>query len=634
MSRKRNSIKLKLNIYILGAAAIIYCIAIGYISYRLRTIAYNDAIEIVKGSNREFRNKISQELNVMMESARTMKNIFNDHRIYDPTNREEFFDRILSSNLENNPQFLSVGIYWEKRAIDENYHKKNGRYRIICYRTNNQIKYQKDLVDTTNTELTGIYYDVRAQNKDMIIDPYYDTVSGDLNGILMTSLFTPIQNRNGQLEGLVGIDISLSQMNKLISHVNPLSESKSYIIGGNRMIVAHTDPSLTGKKFYENQVDSATFKTGFGQVSDKDSHSFTYYNSEIKEKYFVSLETISIANEPTNWIIGVEVPLRIILKDANNVLYQSILTGIIGLLLLFVIIYLIASRITSPIIKGVNFAQSISSGNLSSTIDIDQNDEIGDLAESLSVMAAKLTTIIRNITESSEIITNNSSELLNSSVKLSEGANNQATSSEEISSAMGHMLLRIQQNTANARETESIAVKAASGIQAGNEASKMLITSMENIDRKITILGDIAKQTNLLAINAAIEASRYGIQGKGFAVVAAEIKKLAEHSQQAAKEINKLSAIGLFQAKETGEKLEEIIPDIELTAQLVRQIATSNNEQKNSSEEINAGIQQLNIVTQQNAESSFELSINSKNLSKEAENLKKLIAYFNIDNQS
>jgi methyl-accepting chemotaxis protein len=143
-------------------------------------------------------------------------------------------------------------------------------------------------------------------------------------------------------------------------------------------------------------------------------------------------------------------------------------------------------------------------------------------------------------------------------------------------------------------------------------------------------VGEIAKQTNLLAINAAIEASRYGIQGKGFAVVAAEIKKLAEKSQLAAKEINELSTHGLIQARETGEKLLEIIPDIEQTAMLVKEIAASSMDQKLSSEEINNGIKQLNKVTQQNAESSFGLSINSKEMSKQAAKLKRLISYFRI----
>jgi len=168
------------------------------------------------------------------------------------------------------------------------------------------------------------------------------------------------------------------------------------------------------------------------------------------------------------------------------------------------------------------------------------------------------------------------------------------------------------------------------GIQEGNEATKNLILSMNNIVQKISIVGEIAKQTNLLAINAAIEASRYGIQGKGFAVVAAEVKKLAEKSQLAAKEINELSTLGLIQARETGEKLLEIIPDIEQTAMLVKEIAASSMDQKLSSEEINNGIKQLNKVTQQNAESSFGLSINSKEMSKQAANLKKLISYFRI----
>ena len=636
MARKRYSLKFKLITYILGVATLIYCLTIAYTSYRLKNIAYTDAIEIVKGSNREFRNKISEELNVMMESARTMRNVFNDHRKYDAVARDEFFDRILSGNLENNPHFLSVGLYWEKRALDAKYTKKNGRIRNICYRVNNQIKFQKEEVDTTNNEIKGIYYDIREKNQISIIDPYYDMVSGELNGVLMTSLLVPIQDSKGKFEGLVGIDIALAQMNKLIAHVNPLKESKSYIIGGNRMIVAHTDQTLTGGKFYSNLAnDSIVYKKEIDKTSSSSSsNSFTYLNSAKNEEYFVSLETISIGDQPTNWIIGIEVPTRIILAEAKSVLIQTIFAAVAGLLLLFLIIYFIAIRITNPIIKGVNFARTIASGNINTTISINQNDEIGDLAESLSLMAAKLTTTISNIIECSDAITKRSTELLDSSVELAEGANNQASSSEEISTSMEQMLYRNQQNTKNAQETESIAIKAAHGIQSGNEATKALIESMENIARKITIVGDIAKQTNLLAINAAIEASRYGIQGKGFGVVAAEIKKLAENSQQAAKEINQLSAIGLFQAKEAGDKLAEIIPDIELTADLVRQIVTSNNKQKINFEEINSGIQQLNIVTQQNAESSFELSQNSNNISKEAENLKKLISYFKIDGLS
>lgn len=634
MGRSRYSLKLKLNVYILSAATIIYCLAIGYISYRLKEIAYSDSVEIVKGSTRENRNKISEELNVMMESARTMRNVFSTYDKYTPAQRDAFFDNVLYSNLEKNPNFLTIGLYWEIKTLNKNYKKKNGRIRNSFYRANNQIKMQKAVVDTTNAELKGIYYTARRLNREMVWDPYYDVVTKELEGVLMTALFVPIQSSVGSFEGMVGIDISLSQMNKLIAGIKPFEGSVAYIVGGNRMVVAHTDQSLTGKDFFRTLYsDSTAFKSGFEQVKSSLSNSFTYTNKKNDKEYFVSFEPILINGAPTNWVIGVEVPTEIILREAQKVLIQAILTGALGLLLLYLIIYFIAAKISNPIIKGVEFAKSISSGNLNAKLSIQQNDEIGDLAESLSLMAERLTNIIGEIVESSDAIAESSLELFDSSGKLADGANNQAASSEEISASMELVLTRIQQNTVNAQETEKIAVKATRGIQEGNESTQALIQSMNDIAEKISIIGEIAKQTNLLAFNAAIEASKYGIEGKGFGVVASEIKKLAERSQLAANEINQLSSKGLIQAEETGTKLLEIIPDIEHTAKLVKEIVVLSLEQKISSEEINHGIHRLNRVTQQNAESSFELSLNSQKISKQAENLKKLIAYFRIDGE-
>lgn len=632
MRRRRYSLKFKLNAYILSAATIIYCVAIGYVSYRLKTIAYTDSVEIVKGSTREYRNKISEELNVMMESARTLRNIFSTHKKYTPVQRDAFFETILHNNLEKNPNFLSVALYWELKALDENYKKKNGRIRNSFYRVNNQIKLNKAIVDMTDDEIKGIYYTARDLNKEMLWDPYYDVVTKELAGVLMTALFVPIQNSSGRFEGLVGIDISLTEMNRLIAGVKPFEEAVSYIVGGNRMIVAHTEQELTGKNFFGSMTsDSTTFKAGFDKVKINMSNSFTYINSVSKEEYFVSLEPIKIGDNLTNWIIGVEVPTRVILKEARKVLITTILVGFFGLVLLYIVIYFIALKIIDPILKGVDFAKTISTGNLSAKLSIKQNDEIGDLSESLSLMAARLTSTMSEIIDSSDAIANSSVDLLASSVSLSEGANNQAASSEEISTSIELMLTRIQENTKNAQETEKIAYKAVSGIQEGNKSTKILIQSMEDIVQKISIVGEIAVQTNLLALNASIEASRFGVDGKGFGVVAAEIKKLSERSAQAAKDINELSSLGLHQAEKTGQKLLEIVPDIEHTAKLVKQIAASSLEQKISSEEINQGIQQLNLVTQQNAESSFGLSVNSQTISKQAENLKKLIAYFRID---
>jgi len=632
MSRGRFNLKFKLNVYILSVATIIYCITFGYISYRLKEISYNSSVEIVKGSTREYQNKISAELNVMMESARTMKNAFEVYPKLKPENRDEFYDRLLTSNFAKHPEYLSIGVYWELKALDSTYNKKNGRFWNGFFREGNKILNQKAIEDTTNQELTSTYYQVRKMNKETIVNPYYDQTTKEMKGILMTSLLTPIQNEAGQFIGMVGIDISLSHMNQLISSIKPYKEAISYIISENQIVVAHTNTLLTGKNFTSSlAADSSVFKNEAFSNNQGGNKSFTYKSTTDGEEYFVSFEPILIDNEDTNWIIGVEVPTEVILNEAKLVFIKAAIASILGLIFMYVIIYFIAVKITNPIVKGVEFAKSISVGNLNAKLDVQQNDEIGDLAESLSLMAAKLTGIMSEIIQSSEAIAEGSLESMDSSVKLADGANNQAASSEEISTSMELMLSRIQQNTRNAQETEKIAIKAALGIQDGNESTKALIQSMNNIVQKISIIGEIAKQTNLLAINAAIEASRYGIQGKGFGVVAAEIKKLAERSQLAAKEINELSTKGLLQARETGTKLQNIIPDIEHTANLVKQIAASSLEQKISSEEINQGIQQLNIVTQQNAEASFELSVNSKNISRQAKNLKQLIAYFKIE---
>lgn len=632
MSRGRFNLKFKLNVYILSVATIIYCITFGYISYRLKEISYNSSVEIVKGSTREYQNKISAELNVMMESARTMKNAFEVYPKLKPENRDEFYDRLLTSNFAKHPEYLSIGVYWELKALDTTYNKKNGRFWNGFFREGNKILNQKAIEDTTNQELTSTYYQVRKMNKETIVNPYYDQTTKEMKGILMTSLLTPIQNEAGQFIGMVGIDISLSHMNQLISSIKPYKEAISYIISENQIVVAHTNTLLTGKNFTSSlAADSSVFKNEAFSNNQGVHKSFTYKSSTDGEEYFVSFEPILIDNKDTNWIIGVEVPTDVILNEAKLVFIKAAIASILGLIFMYVIIYFIAVKITNPIVKGVEFAKSISAGNLNAKLDVQQNDEIGDLAESLSLMAAKLTGIMSEIIQSSEAIAEGSLESMDSSVKLADGANNQAASSEEISTSMELMLSRIQQNTRNAQKTEKIAIKAALGIQDGNESTKALIQSMNNIVQKISIIGEIAKQTNLLAINAAIEASRYGIQGKGFGVVAAEIKKLAERSQLAAKEINELSTKGLLQARETGTKLQNIIPDIEHTANLVKQIAASSLEQKISSEEINQGIQQLNIVTQQNAEASFELSVNSKNISRQAKNLKQLIAYFKVE---
>jgi methyl-accepting chemotaxis protein len=157
---------------------------------------------------------------------------------------------------------------------------------------------------------------------------------------------------------------------------------------------------------------------------------------------------------------------------------------------------------------------------------------------------------------------------------------------------------------------------------------------MKEIAAKIGIIDDIAYQTNLLALNAAIEAARAGDHGKGFAVVAAEVRKLAERSQSAAKEIGELAGNSVATSERAGKLLGQIVPSIQKTSELVQEIAAASAEQSESVTQIGGAMGQLSKATQQNASASEELAATSEELSGQAEQLQQSVAFFKIEKES
>jgi len=199
-----------------------------------------------------------------------------------------------------------------------------------------------------------------------------------------------------------------------------------------------------------------------------------------------------------------------------------------------------------------------------------------------------------------------------------------------VSSSMEQMHANIQQNTENARETEVIASQAAEGMRVSNESSKISAKHLSEITGKISIIKDIAFQTNILALNAAVEAARAGHEGRGFAVVAAEVRRLAERSQQAAVEINKTSKLTMESSAESSALLDAITPQIQKTAGLVQEITVASLEQVTGVEQINNALQQLNHVTQRNAANAEEISSAARDLDILSRKLTDAISVFHI----
>jgi methyl-accepting chemotaxis protein len=177
-------------------------------------------------------------------------------------------------------------------------------------------------------------------------------------------------------------------------------------------------------------------------------------------------------------------------------------------------------------------------------------------------------------------------------------------------------------------ETERIALKSATDARESGRVVADAVTAMQTIAERILIVQEIARQTDLLALNAAVEAARAGEHGRGFAVVAAEVRKLAERSQTAATEISSLSTATVRTAANAGTMLEALVPDIEVTARLVTEIATAARELATGSLQISMSMQQLDKVTQENAAAAEEMSSSATELAAQAETLTESVRYF------
>jgi methyl-accepting chemotaxis protein len=276
-------------------------------------------------------------------------------------------------------------------------------------------------------------------------------------------------------------------------------------------------------------------------------------------------------------------------------------------------------------------AKMVAQGDL--TITLAKRSDNDELMGALSDMVLRLSEIVSQVMEAAQNVALSSGEMSKSAVQISEGANEQSASAEEVSSAIEQMASTIQQNSDNSVVTEKIAVSSAQGMLDVSTGAQKSLEAMRKISDKVKIINDIAEKTDILAINAAIEAARAGEQGKGFAVVASEVRKLAEVSQKAAVEINELTASSLRVTEESGALMSRIIPEIQKTAQLVKEIAASSNEQRMGSEQITKAVVQFTTVTQQNAAAAEEMSSSSEELASQAEFLKDSIGFFSTGKQ-
>ncbi len=320
--------------------------------------------------------------------------------------------------------------------------------------------------------------------------------------------------------------------------------------------------------------------------------------------------------------------------DAQNRALLFVVGVSFAALVLAVVLAMVITRsISIPLRSGVSVADSIARGDLSVRAPrslLGRKDETGDLIRSLETMKDSLLSIVERIKSASRNLSSGSRQINDTAQSLSQGATQQAASAQEVAASVEEMSSTIKQNAENASQTEAMAQKSSRGADEGGLSVNETVQAMREIAGRIGVVEEIARQTNLLALNAAIEAARAGEAGKGFAVVASEVRKLAERSQGASKEIGELSSRSIGVAEKAGASINGIVPDIKKTATLIQEIAAASREQSAGADQIGKAMSQLDEIIQRTAAASEELASMAEEFNGQSDSLLEAVSFFRL----
>ncbi|HEX8394417.1 MAG TPA: methyl-accepting chemotaxis protein [Longimicrobium sp.] len=290
----------------------------------------------------------------------------------------------------------------------------------------------------------------------------------------------------------------------------------------------------------------------------------------------------------------------------------------------------VSRMIARPLAEAVAAANRLADGDLETEVRTGGRDEVGALLAAMANMTQRMGSTIADVRAAAEGVATASSQVSATAQSLSQGTSEQAASVQETVASLEEMGATIDQNAANSRQTEQIASAGASDAGESGAAVSDTVEAMKTIADKVSIVEEIAYQTNLLALNAAIEAGRAGEHGRGFAVVAAEVRKLAERSQAAAKEIGEMSSSSVAKAERSGQLLSALVPAIRRTAELVQEVSAASREQSAGVGQMNRAMGQLDQVTQRNASAAEELASTAEEMAAQAETLQQLMGFFRV----
>jgi methyl-accepting chemotaxis protein len=328
----------------------------------------------------------------------------------------------------------------------------------------------------------------------------------------------------------------------------------------------------------------------------------------------------------------IQVDYSIIVKELKRLIGIMSISVVVALIVFLWTLAYINRDVVKGIHAAVRQATNIAAGRLAIGNDISKRqDEIGILERAFRDMLVKFNEVVVNIQVKSDKIQEIGAGLGLASEQLSEGASEQASSAEEVSSSMEEMVGNIHQNTSNAENTNANSSTISKAINEGTSMARETAGLMNEVKERLSVMQDLARQTNILALNAAVEAARAGEHGRGFSVVAAEVRKLAEKSRVDAENIIQSVDKGNDFASRTQEYLSSVLPSLKDNADNIEEITAASKEQSIGADQINTALSELNKSTQHNAALASEIENHSQALKSLSDDMQQSIDFFQLD---
>ncbi|GAB0149693.1 methyl-accepting chemotaxis protein [Marichromatium sp. PS1] len=590
--------------------------------------------------------------------------------------RRDYFSGLLQSYLRDHQELVGAWMVWEPDAFDgedgrfagTEAHDATGRFIPYWYRDG----------ETIGTEIledyeTRDYYRLAKQSgKTVVLDPYLYALGGVDQ--LLTSIAVPILEQ-GRVVGVVGVDLLISDLQAQVAKIRPF-DGVTALFSGTGTVIAHPDERRLGKDLRETDTDVLGEDMGRFVTALERGESFVTqrWSDSLDGEALVISQPLALTGTEQHWTIAMALPVSKVLAHVNAMITKVVLIGLVGLAVMSALIVLLSRSLVRPLRGVVGALEDIASGDgdLTQRLPAEGRDEVAQLATAFNAFVTRIHDLVRQVSGATSQLASAAEELSVTSDGTREQVQHQHAETDQVATAMNEMTATVQEVARHAndaakaaREADREATEGAGVVRETIDAIGLLANEVEQaagvihrlesdsdeIGKVLDVIRGIAEQTNLLALNAAIEAARAGEQGRGFAVVADEVRNLASRTQTSTKEIQAMierlqeganSAVGAMeqgrvrssetveQATRAGQSLTTIAGAIAQINDMNTQIASAAEEQSAVAEEIDRNVANIAQSVDTTSQTSGQIAASSDELAKLAAELQEMVGQFKV----